>query len=666
MRITRIAALSSVLWMAASSSSAQEIRSKDFPASRIFSTTNIWTVHFKFTEAEWAAMEPKGGGGMPGFFGGGGPGGGRPPEGGRGFGPPEGFGTGMFLAPALFQSADVGADGKMSKTEFQTLGEKLFQSWDKDRTGKLSLDHVRDGITSLMEKGRGGPPGGRPSPEKGMLQGADGKRNGLSSAMGIDFDYVHADLEFQGIPFKDVAVRYKGNGTFMESRGSLKRSLKVDLNQFVKGQKLAGETKLNFHNGVTDPSWMNEVLALGLFRDAGVPSPRTAYAKVYVTVPGKHDDRFFGLYSLVESVDKRFLEERRGSKKGALFKPVTPSPFSDLGDDWSAYNQTYDPKTDLDDSEKQRVIAFCKLVTHASDVEFGAKAGDFLDLDEVARFMAVTVYLSSSDSILGAGQNYYVFLDPKTDRFSFLPWDHDHSFGQFPMGGGNPVTLSIHHPWQGDIRFLDRLFKVPAFHTLYLKRMEEFSRTLFRPERFQQQVDELAAVLRPVVEEESAEQLAKFDRAVAGDASASGGFGGFAPSVKPIKGFVGPRTREVIDQLSGASKGTIPTEMGFGGPGGPGGPRGPGGPGGPGGPQGFGLGTLLGERFLGALDSDKDGSLSREEFSKGFAKWFDVLAGPDGAALTQTQLRDGLNKEVPFFPGGGFPGPEGGPTPDRP
>jgi hypothetical protein len=34
-----------------------------------------------------------------------------------------------------------------------------------------------------------------------------------------------------------MAVRYKGNGTFMQSRGSLKRSLKVDFNKFVKGQE---------------------------------------------------------------------------------------------------------------------------------------------------------------------------------------------------------------------------------------------------------------------------------------------------------------------------------------------------------------------------------------------------------------------------------------------
>jgi hypothetical protein len=191
--------------------------------------------------------------------------------------------------------------------------------------------------------------GGAPRGNRGgsFLQGPEGGRNGIAAAFGIAFDYVRAELEFGTNKFKEVGVRYKGNGTFLSSRESLKRSFKLDLSQFVKGQKLAGMSKLNLHNSVRDPSGMNEAVAYRLFRDAGVPASRTAYAKVYVTVPGKHDGRYFGLYNLVEDVASAFAEERFAAKKGALLKPVTPNLFSDLGDDWKNYNQTYDPKGDL-------------------------------------------------------------------------------------------------------------------------------------------------------------------------------------------------------------------------------------------------------------------------------------------------------------------------------
>src|SRR5580765_7849798 len=47
------------------------------------------------------------------------------------------------------------------------------------------------------------------------MQGPPGARNGVTAMQGIEFNYVHADLELDGKRFTDVAVRYKGNQTFM-------------------------------------------------------------------------------------------------------------------------------------------------------------------------------------------------------------------------------------------------------------------------------------------------------------------------------------------------------------------------------------------------------------------------------------------------------------------
>ena len=148
---------------------------------------------------------------------------------------------------------------------------------------------------------QGGPGGMR-------LLGPEGGRNGLAAARGLEFEYVHADVEFGSHRFTNVAVRYKGNGTYMRSQNMMKRPLKADLNHFVKGQKLAGITKLNLHNNVADPSWMNESLSYRFYREAGVPAPRNAYAKVYLTVPGLHDHTYLGLYSLMEDVDSVFAQ----------------------------------------------------------------------------------------------------------------------------------------------------------------------------------------------------------------------------------------------------------------------------------------------------------------------------------------------------------------------
>lgn len=402
--------------------------------------------------------------------------------------------------------------------------------------------------------------GGGFSAGASRLQGPEGARNGLSAAGGIEFDWTHADFAIEGKKFTDIAVRYKGNGTFRQGQSSGKISLKIDLNKYVKGQKLAKLDKLNFANNIADAGWMNEELSYRLFRDAGVPAPRTSYARVYVTVTGSSAREYWGLYSIVEDVDDHFALDRFSTNQGLLLKPVTQNLFHYMGDDWAKYNQTYDPKDDMTEAQTKRVIDFCKFVTSADDDQFAAKLGDYLDLDEFARFMAVTVWLTDLDSILDNGQNFYVWLSPETQKFSFIAWDQDHSFGQFGRGGSTAArrNLTIFHPWSGSNPFLQRVFAVPAFQTLYMAKLAEFRNTIFRPERIIEQVNEIAPVIRPAIGEESDAKAKWFDTLVSDNGSDS--------YTETIKGFVKARAQSVGDQLDGKSQGT--TVNGFGGMGG--------------------------------------------------------------------------------------------------
>ena len=438
------------------------IRAPSSAASDLFQTTKIVPVHLEFTEADYKALAPRGGGGMFGFGGGG------------------------------------------------------SQSW---------------------------------------LQGTEGKRNGFAASRGVEFNYVHAAATIGSHTLKNIGVRYKGNGTYFDGARQGKVSLKLDFAEYVKGQRLATLKKLNLHSNITDASWMNEVLAFQLYRDAGVPAPYTSYARVYITVAGRHDRAYAGLFSIVENPDEEFVVARGLPASGAIFKPVATNLFADLGSDWKRYNQTYDPKTTLTPAQQQRVIDFARLVSKSTDAQFAAHVAEYLDLEAMARYLAVTVFLSDLDGLLGPGQNYYLYLDPRTQKFSFIAWDQDHSFGQFFRGTqSSREQLSIHHPWSESSRFLERLFDLEAFKKLYLARLTEFNSTLFKPERFHRQVDELAAVLRPVVKEESAERLLRFERAVAGEVP-PGDAGMFRGANIPIKPFVKARAQSVADQLAGRSTG---------------------------------------------------------------------------------------------------------------
>ena len=421
----------------------------------------------------------------------------------------------------------------------------------------VHLEFTKADYDALRPRGGGWFGSGGGGSAESWLQGPEGKRNGYAASRGVQFSYVHGTVTINGQTLRDVGVRYKGNGTYFEGAAKGKISLKLDFNEYVKGQKLGTLKKLNLHSNITDASSMNEVLAFQLFRDAGVPAPRTSYARVYVSIQGQKQQAYAGLFSIVENPDEQFVAARGLPPSGAIFKPVASQLFADLGPDWKRYNQTYDPKTTLTDAQKQRVIDFARLVSGGTDAQFAARVGEFLDLDETARYLAVVVFLSDLDGLLGPGQNYYLYLDPRTQKFSFIAWDQDHSFGQFFRGTQSArEQLSIHRPWSESSRFLERLFRVDAFKKLYLARLTEFSGTLFKPERFHRQVDELAVVIRPAIKEESDQRLLRFDRAVAGEVP-PGDAGMFRGANIPIKPFVKARSQSVIDQLAGRSNGQV-------------------------------------------------------------------------------------------------------------
>lgn len=557
-------------------------------ADRIYQHNHILTLHIRVAPDQWDALQP--------------------PAGPNPFGPgPRGpFNAAnavneRALASVWMRDADANRDGFVTRREWQNHAQTTFTQWATSSSNTLNLQDLQRALNDT------------PNPiARGitaMLIGPEGKRNGIGSVFGLDFAFVRADLEIEGHLFPNVGLRYKGNGTFLEARESPKKSFKIQLDHFIPRQRLADVQTLNLQNQITDASYMNEVLAYQLYRDAGVPAPRTAYARLYLTVPGRYDHTFLGLYTLTEAVDRHFLLRHFGTKRGALFKPVTSSLFADLGSDWDAYRQIYDPKTPLYTEQKQRLIELCRLVTHADDSTFAARIGNYIDLPEFARFLAVMVYLSDIDGLLGPGQNLYLHLHPKTQLFQFIPWDQDRSWGQFDrISQQQRDQLSIHRPWQGQNPFLERMFRVAHFKQLYLRELDRLTKTLCTPERIARQVDHIAALIRPAVGEEAADRLATFDRIVAGELIPRPSFGPFRREpLKPIKPFVRDRTDSIRQQLAGLSNGLEPGE-GF--------PMGP-----PGGARGSGLGSFA-TPLATRCDSDRNGQISLQEFVSGMLDLF--------------------------------------------
>ncbi|MFN8855158.1 MAG: CotH kinase family protein [Planctomycetaceae bacterium] len=392
--------------------------------------------------------------------------------------------------------------------------------------------------------------GERPQPVVGFFN--FGEDSGAGT-FGFDFTTVKADAQIGDVLIRDVGLRYKGNGSYQTARSTRKRSFKLEFDHYVPDQRFEGRTRLNLNCNSLDPTQLRDALGYRLFAEAGLPAPQTRFAEVSVKV-GNDAPELLGLYTLVEQVDRKFLRQHLGSTSGLLLKPEGIKGIPWFGTEIYRYEQPYNAKWRGTDRQWERVIEFAHLVNRTEDDEFEETIESFLDVDRFLRFLACQVLLANLDSFLGSGHNYYLYLDDETNRFVFLPWDLDLSFGGFFLAGSveDLAELSLEHPHQGENRLIDRLLRNPARREAYKVHLRGLVSRVFHPGGLGTLAAEWERFAEPMREREAAAWSARGE-------STEGGFGMWGRSGMRPSEFIKLREASVLSQLEGAAEGFVPS-----------------------------------------------------------------------------------------------------------
>jgi len=386
---------------------------------------------------------------------------------------------------------------------------------------------------------------------------------GNGKGFGADFEYVRANVVVAGESLENVGLRYKGNSSFSTARGILKKSFKIDFNRFVKGQKFLGLTKLNLNNNVLDPSQIREALAYRLWYKLKLPGARTAFARVTLTVPGRHEKKLLGLYVVVEQVNGRFLKERFGTDKGLLLKPERSLSMPYLGEAFAEYERVYVPKSNAKPRLAKRLIEFTRLISQAEDAVFAAEIGGFVHLGQLARFTAAHTVLSHLDSFLLRGHNYYLYLPKADGRFVFLPWDVNSTFASHRSAGSpeQQFDLSVKKPFAKGQRLLERLMKLKSFRESYGAELRKLVDTHFSREAIGRDMAELRKAVEPTVREDEYSDHHEFlnNFEIPKDFIPSESGGGFRVVSKPLlREFIAKRHESIAAQWAGEREGYTP------------------------------------------------------------------------------------------------------------
>jgi|GEM_PF-718909 len=232
--------------------------------------------------------------------------------------------------------------------------------------------------------------------------------------------------------YANVGMRPRGN----TSRSSIKKSWKLDFNEYVSGQNVHGLEKFNINGQHNDPSIIRAKLSSDLFVRFGVPAPRSS--NVYFKV---NDGALVeGLYTNVEQVDEEFADVWFGNNNGNLYKcryqgaradlryvpPGDPATYANLGGGEVYEEHINDPGTDYTDLAD--FIAFIDATLN-DDAAFVAGINDYINVDSFLRAMAVDICTGNWDDYWFGANNFYLYHNEDTGAFEYIPFDFDNTYG---------------------------------------------------------------------------------------------------------------------------------------------------------------------------------------------------------------------------------------------
>ena len=344
------------------------------------------------------------------------------------------------------------------------------------------------------------------------------------SQTSLDWIYSHTDsnslhmssMTFQNenldVSMDSVGFRLRGN----TSRDGQKKPFKLDLNEFVPGRNICGIEKLNLRAEANDPSMIRSKLSAELMAKIGLPTSRVNYTKVYI------NDNYMGLYEIIEHVDENFLSYHYNNNNGNLWKCIYPADLNYRGSDPSNYypysggTRPYELKTNEIEYDFTKLAHLIDVINNTSSTEIKDSLEANLCVSDFIKYLAVNIMTGSWDDYRYLRNNYYLYYDPTINKFRFIPYDYDNTFGIDWVEGsswGDPnwtrINMYSYICMDNDGRPLAELiFDTPEYRDLFTHFIQFYTNQVFREEQWTPYGDSIKAVIRPHVEQDTYYPLA--------------------------------------------------------------------------------------------------------------------------------------------------------------
>ncbi|HEU5316677.1 MAG TPA: CotH kinase family protein, partial [Chloroflexota bacterium] len=285
---------------------------------------------------------------------------------------------------------------------------------------------------------------------------------------------VPCDVRIDGVAYPGAEVREKGS---LGSASTLEG--KPGFNVWFGRVRPLGLEKVTLNNCRQDASFLHEHLAYDLYRRAGLPGPRTAYATLTL------NERPYGVYVLVEPVDDEFLGRAFGAEntRGNLYEGTALGELLD--------GARTPALVELKDEEKGRTrsdLAALSAAAEVGDGAFEASVSRFLNFPAFLLAYALDALLAHWDGPFFNHNNYYLYFNPADGRGIFLP----HGMDQVYNAEWDSLTPPV-------ARLAQRVRAIPDLAARWRAMMDDVIDRVWDVEAHLARIDQAAALLEDFV-----------------------------------------------------------------------------------------------------------------------------------------------------------------------
>lgn len=283
--------------------------------------------------------------------------------------------------------------------------------------------------------------------------------------------------------YESVAVHVKGSAG---SRRGIDENPALTLNfsKLNPGQLFHGLKKIHLNNSVQDASRMNELIATELYRRAGIPASRVTHG--WVTINGNDQ----GLYVVKEGFDKLWLRRNFADPSGNLYD--------------GGFLADVDGDLERDEGsgplDRKDLRALAEAADTAGVAARRAALEKVLDLDQFTTFWALQDLLCDWDGYIFNHNNYRLYHEPRTGRFTFIPHGMDQMFGDLGFQLDRSASGLVARQVQ----------EFPGFRDRLIDRVESLLTNVFTTNVVMQVFAETEARLRPAFASRPAEERERF------------------------------------------------------------------------------------------------------------------------------------------------------------